>query len=178
VACRIPWNEIIITGNNLTAVGMTSWIVGVAGSGTALLAFHKLLRVHTLAEESNAPTVESDRFMRRNAVYKFTPMPELAKRKLGHCLHTYWRCWIYLTTLSLSHTSTNSIELGPSSEAISGSAADEFPNILRNSKVYYRIHKSRQMVPNLSQINPVHITPHYPSKLNFNIIHPSKSWSS
>jgi hypothetical protein len=32
--------------------------------------------------------------------------------------------------------------------------------------------------PILSQINPVHITPFYSHKINFNIIHPLRSWSS
>jgi hypothetical protein len=34
------------------------------------------------------------------------------------------------------------------------------------------------MVPSLSQINPIHTTPSYLSKIHFNIIHPHMSWSS
>jgi hypothetical protein len=32
--------------------------------------------------------------------------------------------------------------------------------------------------PILNQINPVHTTPYYPSKIHFNIIHSPTSWSS
>jgi hypothetical protein len=47
----------------------------------------------------------------------------------------------------------------------------EFPAILRNPKVRHRIHKSRPLVPILSQFDPVHTTPSFLSKIHFNIVH-------
>jgi hypothetical protein len=73
---------------------------------------------------------------------------------------------------------TNYMELNPSSEPASCAASEEFPSILCNPKVHYRLHKSPLLVPILSQINPVHTVLSYLSMIHFNTIHPPTSWSS
>jgi alanine dehydrogenase len=67
------------------------------------------------------------------------------------------------------------MEPSASLEANSRSAAQEFPNILRNPKVYYRVHNSPPLVPILSQLNLVHITQSYSCNIRFNIIIPPTS---
>jgi hypothetical protein len=64
----------------------------------------------------------------------------------------------------------------PTCEAHGRSANQEFPNILRNNEVHYRVSKSPTPISVLSQMNAFH-TPSYICKMHFNIILPSTSGS-
>jgi hypothetical protein len=72
------------------------------------------------------------------------------------------------------------MELNPC-EANSCTVTQGFPNILSNLKLHYHLHKSSPLVPILSQIKTVFITPSCLSTIHFNTIlaHTSKSsqWS-
>jgi hypothetical protein len=60
------------------------------------------------------------------------------------------------------------MELGPSLEAASCATTEEVPNILRNPKIHYRVHRSPPLVPILIQINPAHTTSPYFPKIYLN----------
>jgi hypothetical protein len=72
------------------------------------------------------------------------------------------------------------MELNTNRETASCVGIQEPPVILLNQKVHYRIHKipPSPIVSILCQINLVHSTPSYLSKIRLNIIHPPTSWPS
>jgi hypothetical protein len=59
-------------------------------------------------------------------------------------------------------------------EAVNRLTSQEIPNILWTPKMHYCFHKSVLLVSIPSQINPVHNTPSYFTKIYFNIIFPPK----
>jgi hypothetical protein len=67
------------------------------------------------------------------------------------------------------------MQLTTTPEATNYVATWQFPSILWNPKVQYRIHKSSPPLPILTQTNPVHITPSHLYKIHPNIIHPPTS---
>jgi hypothetical protein len=84
-----------------------------------------------------------------------------------------------MVKLSLCSVQRHSLtEQSPSSEAANCAATQELPSILWNLKIHYRVQKSPLLVPNLNQIDPVHTTPYYLSKIHFNIVHSPMSYSS
>jgi hypothetical protein len=46
------------------------------------------------------------------------------------------------------------------------SVSQKIPLVLWNTTVYYRVHKSPTLIPTLSQMSPVNISPQYFSKIH------------
>jgi len=65
-----------------------------------------------------------------------------------------------------------------SSKANGSSASEGIPHILWYLRIHYHVHKSPQVVPVLSQINPLHTLQSNLFKIHFNIILPSMPKSS
>jgi hypothetical protein len=77
------------------------------------------------------------------------------------------------------HVATNSVKQKTLQESNNGSGGQEIPHHLRNLKDLYHVPKSPPLVPNLSQINPVHTFPPYILfDSYFHVILQSKSTSS
>jgi hypothetical protein len=70
------------------------------------------------------------------------------------------------------------MEPSPSREASSCVTAQEFPNILWNTKIHFRVHKNSPTVPVLTKFNLIHATPSYLSKIHLNNIHTLASSST
>jgi hypothetical protein len=86
-------------------------------------------------------------------------------------------CKCYQTASIYLQIITNSMAMSPW-EAASRSATSEFPRILWNPRVHYRIHKIQQLVRILRHISPVHTTLIHSTQINFCIILPYASRSS
>jgi hypothetical protein len=77
-----------------------------------------------------------------------------------------------LIPLCVPYSLTDSTELSPFGKADGPSSIQKLPNIIWNPKVHYPVYKSPTLIPILRQMNPVHTTPSYFSKIHFSDILP------
>jgi hypothetical protein len=61
---------------------------------------------------------------------------------------------------------TNSTDQSPSWESNSRPASQEFPCLLRNPEVYYRVYKIPPLIHILNQMNPIHTFSPYVCKVH------------
>jgi len=69
------------------------------------------------------------------------------------------------------------MEQSPSRAANNHSDSQQSPQLLRNPKVHYRVHKGLPLIPNMTKMNPVTSPPHF-LKSHSNIILPFTPRSS
>jgi hypothetical protein len=91
-------------------------------------------------------------------------------RNIGGWKLNSWMCVLQARDITTSNWLTKSMEFSLYWETASRLASHEFPNILWNPKVHYRAQKNLPLVPILSQMNSVHITPSYFSKIHFKVV--------
>jgi hypothetical protein len=96
---------------------------------------------------------------RSEIVYAFLTSPMCA----GRSSHLTVPDYVTLTTIKELTTWSRAL----SSEAASSLATQEFPKILWNPKVHYRVHKRPPVVPSLSQINPTLATTSFFCNITF-----------
>jgi hypothetical protein len=78
-------------------------------------------------------------------------------------LRHYWGNLCHLLTYLL-------MELSPSRGTANSAAIQEFPSILWNSKVHYRVHMNPPQITILSQVNPMQSIPSHPISLRSSLI--------
>jgi hypothetical protein len=115
-------------------------------------------------------------------LFKFTlkyVISKIEEYQVGPKLSGTYQLLIYVDDVNLFGDNIHTfMELNLPWEAANCAATQELPSILWNPNVHYHIHKIPPLIPILSQINSVHITPSYHSKMHFNIIQSPTSWSS
>jgi hypothetical protein len=97
----------------------------------------------------------------------------------GYLPHSFYDCKLHWKSLphQFTYSLTHSMEQSLSWKSNRFSASQEFPCILWNPKVHYRIHKCLSLIPILSHVIPVRTSTSYSLTTHLNIILPSTPWS-